>query len=133
VKVRIIPTIPKVAIPAPIERPEILKPQGVTVTAETAAYYAEACEAFRSVGQEDSYDLDEVQLQYPGLTRSNSCEWSIYGLTVQGQLTFESQLNVLANYADNLRARIVYLESIIADIQAAATKQQEAVEDIGKD
>lgn len=104
-------------------------PPVVVITATEAAYYAEACIAFKSIGEEDAHDLDEVTFLYPGLTEASACDWAIYGFTVQGWLNFESELNRIANYNDKLRFQIEYLKKIIKGIEDIIAEDEGKIKD----
>ncbi len=126
-KIKTIPVIPKVTIPAPIAKPTISIPPVITLTPDDALYYQKACDDYGMIGQEDGYTLSEINNLYPGLDRSAACNWAIYGFTVQGWLTFESQLNRLGVYTEQLRNRISYLESMIKELEQNAKVQQDAI------
>ena len=49
-------------------------PQPIVLTAEEVAYYKEVCD-----GWESGEDMSET-----GLSRSDACDWAVYGLTVNG-------------------------------------------------
>lgn len=126
VKVKTVPLLPKVTLPAPIPQPSITMPEVITLTAQDASYYRYVCDEFKDAGRDDAYTLDEVYERYPGMTQESACNWAIYGYTVQGQFMLESQLIKLGLYTEQLRNRIQYLEGVIKELENAGNLQQQA-------
>lgn len=54
---------------------------------------------------------------YKGLTQDDACNFNIYGFTLQGWLSFESEMTKIAGYVENLRNHISYLENVIKERQ----------------
>ncbi len=101
-------------------------PEVITLTAQDASYYRYVCDEFKDAGRDDAYTLDEVYERYPGMTQESTCNWAIYGYTVQGQFMLESQLIKLGLYTEQLRNRIQYLEGVIKELENAGNLQQQA-------
>jgi hypothetical protein len=133
VKVYTVPVVSKPIIPAAIAGPPLRLPEVVVVTTTEALYYNDACLAFKSIGFEGEDDLQGVLEQYPGLTQSAACEWAIYGFTVQGWLSLESQINEIGAYTRSLRARIAVLEGMLNDQYDSSKAQKETFERINED
>lgn len=121
-----IPVIPRTKLPAPILSPNLDVPTPLVITALETDYYAEACEAH----SDGSYSEDELVAMFPDLTRSNACDWAIYGFTVQGWFNVEAKLALAGSYSQQLRDRIIFLEGIIKDYEAISDKQEEVLREI---
>lgn len=74
------------------------------VTADTAAYFLEACEAWRAVGEVDAWTARDVEARYPGLSENDACNWAIFGMTAESEIAFEKDLAAAAHYTEALRA-----------------------------
>lgn len=75
-------------------------PPVLTLTADTAAYYAEACDGL----SEETADSE----LYPGLSRGDACDWAVIGFTVQGWLTFKEQLLMQRAYIELLNTNLAF-------------------------
>lgn len=106
------PTIPPEPTP-----PELASQLGpvIVITAQDAAYYAEACEAWGEREEDGSptYSDEEMATLYPSLSRSAACDWAIYGYTVQDNLNLENIFILQADYAERMRAYTEYLRETI--------------------
>jgi hypothetical protein len=131
VKVYTVPVVSKPIIPAAIAGPLLRLPEVVVVTTAEALYFNDACLAFKAIGSED--DRLGVLDDYPGLTQSAACEWAIYGFTVQGWLSLESQINEIGAYTRSLRARIALLEGMLNDQYDSSKAQKETFERINEE
>ena len=127
VKVKTLPIIPKVTLPAPVPKPQVTMPEVITLTAQDALFYKQVCDEFTDAGQEDAYTLEEIYERYPGMSRESACNWAVYGYTVQGQLMLESQLIKLGLYTEQLRGRISYLEGVIRELEKATDLQRQTI------
>ena len=87
------------------------------MTREEALFYAGACDDFNPSDSDDAYSGDELHIKYPGLSKSNACDWAIYGFTVQDWLTVESQMTGIASYVEQLRSQISFLVNLIGERQ----------------
>lgn len=114
------PTIPHLP-QAPDLASQLPKP--IVVTAEEVNYFAAVCDAWAS----GEYTNEDMQEKYPGMSRSASCDWAIYGYTVQGQLNIESIQIQQTVYADSLRAYIDALLSIITSQVEVSQKTEDAI------
>jgi hypothetical protein len=128
VQIYTIPVLPKIKLPAPIVSPNLQLPTPLVITPKETSYYAEACEAHSS----GFYSEDELSVLYPDLSQANSCDWAIYGFTVQGWFNVESKLALAGSYSQQLRDRITFLEGVIKDYESVSNKQQQAINKIGK-
>jgi hypothetical protein len=110
-----LPTIPPVAV----------------TTLENAKIYVEACEAWRTVGQEGMNTAEDVVLVYgPALTEEVTCSWALYGWPAESQLMFEKDLNRWAGYTDKLRIDIQGLkEQLLNRYQAIQDFNKERIDD----
>jgi hypothetical protein len=133
VKVYTVPVVSKPIIPAAIAGPPLKLPEVVVVTTADAHNYIDACLAFKAVGKPDQDTLKEVEEEYPGLSQSSACNWAIYGFTVQGWLSLESQINEIGAYTRSLRARVAVLEGMLNDQYDSAQAQKETFERIHDD
>lgn len=78
---------------------KVLKaPDPIVITLKDFEFYYQACEDYKSVGEEDAYTLEEVQNLYVGLTQDDACSFAIYGFPVQIWLNFEAQLTEAAGH-----------------------------------
>lgn len=116
-----IPALPPLVQLTPPSAPTATMPPVLVTTAEEVSYWTEACDAF----SDGEYDEEELSEQYPGLTRSSSCDWAIYGFTVQGWLNFESYMAQLASYVEQLRAHINYQEKMMEERQRIVNERDE--------
>lgn len=71
------------------------------MTRQEAQYYSEACIAF-------SEDLEGAAIDYQGLTLESSCNWAVYGFTVQGWFNTEQNLILISNYVQKLEYQIEF-------------------------
>lgn len=67
----------------------------MVITAKDAQYYQEACEAF-------SEAPEEAKEVYVGLSYQSSCNWAIYGFSVDGWLNLQQDLILIDNYVERL-------------------------------
>lgn len=126
VSIHAIPTLPSIIIPKPVPTHDLSLPTPITITAEEALYYRDACGAFNS----GEYTDDELREEFYGLTQSSSCDWSITGFTVQDWFNVESKLALTGTYTQQLRDRIVIIEGIIKTLEDAGKRQVEAIKKI---
>lgn len=103
------------------------------MTAKDVQYYNDVCAEYKSAGQPDQYTEAEVLKRSKGLTRSASCDWAVYGFTVQGWLTLESQISEISTYTRSLRARIEVLEGMLQDQYEGSLLQRKALEKINEE
>lgn len=61
-----------------------------------------ACDEYRSVGEEDSYTLEEVQSHWP-YSETDACSFVVMGFPVQIWLNFEQELNRAAEHTNTWR------------------------------
>lgn len=111
VKVVEVPVIPKPALPAEPAAPSLASPTVIVITSEDAEYYSEVCDRYQA-GDSNEQDIAAET----GLTRGASCDWAIYGHTVQDEITFEDTLNQMADYAERLRAYARFLRQTIVNL-----------------
>ena len=123
------PSIP--ADPVPPKLNDQLGP-AIVITAKDARYFAEACDAWEDKDSDGkpNYSKDEMAKNYPGLSRSDACDWAIYGQTVQGNLNLENIFILQATYAEQMRAHVQYLRETIdrmyqlsEEVRKEATKE----------
>ncbi len=95
----------------------------MVVTPNEAKDWSEACAAFKSIGEEDANSLDDVKAEYVGLTEDSACNWAIYGLVVQDELTLELYFGELAKYIKDLRAQNEFLRDMMDDRQKVMDEQ----------
>lgn len=88
------------------------------MTAEDALYLSDACIALSEASNDE-------EVGYIGLDRDSACEWSIYGLTVQGWLNLQQDLILIENYVETLRNQRDFYETQLI-------KQYEAVNNVDK-
>ena len=95
----------------------------MVVTPNEAGYWAEACTAFKSAGEAGFDTLDDVKAEYVGFTEDSACNWAIYGLVVQDELTLELYFAELAKYIKDLRAQNQFLKDMMNDRQKVMDEQ----------
>jgi hypothetical protein len=95
----------------------------MVVTPNEAGDWAQACTAFKSAGEEGFDTLEDVQAEYVGLTEDSACNWAIYGLVVQDELTLELYFGELAKYIQDLRAQNLFLRDMMNDRQKVMDEQ----------
>jgi len=120
-----VPRVPPPDIPILPSPPPPLQRHLQVLTLENVTYFAEACDAWKSVGQEGFDTADEVAADYPGLTQEDACGWAIYGRTVGDELAFEQDLERAAGYADELRSVIASLTRQLKSLHEALEKWAE--------
>ena len=118
------PSIP--AEPTPPKLDDQLGP-AVVITAKDVSYFAEACDAWEEKTEDGkaAYTAEEMQNKFPGLSRSASCDWAIYGQTVQGNLNLENIFIQQATYAEQMRAHVKFLRETIEHMYQTSEKVRE--------
>lgn len=103
------------------------------MTADTAAYFAEACEAWRMIGEEDSLTEAEVRERFSGLERYDACHWALFGLTAEDEIAFEKDLAAAAHHLRALqiwgRALKDQLETLYAALERWADADRQSAKD----
>lgn len=92
------PTIHEVPTIKLIEKPE---PQ-VTILSEMK-YYVEACEAWKVVGEEGRETIEDMAIEYTGLTKQDACGFALYGLPTQKWLNLELDIGTTTAGIEQLR------------------------------
>jgi hypothetical protein len=98
-------------------------PVSIVTTATEVAYWDEVCDAWSG----NEYTIEEMQEDYPGLSRGAACEWAVYGHTVQGHLNLESIFVKQATYAEQMRGYAETLIQIINSQYDLSQNTQEAI------
>ena len=122
-----IPVLPKPVIPTEPRAPVLVEqlPPSIVTTAEEVSYWDEACESW----QGGEYTDAEMAEEYPGLSMAASCEWAIYGHSVQGHLNLESIFVRQATYAEQMRGYVQTLIQIIESQYDLSQNTQDAIKE----
>ena len=102
----------------------------MVVTQTDALFWATACSDFKDVGKPDADSLEEVKANYPGFTQDSACNWAVYGLVVQDELTLELYFGELAKYIQDLRAQNLFLREMVDARQEMMDKQLKKIQGV---
>ena len=93
--------------PAPLIQPGAINSFTITVTQKTASDWAEICEDWLDLHE------DDFVIEYPGVTGEDFCKWSITGFAPQGMISFQNYLDRVLFYIEQLEARSLGLEKML--------------------
>ena len=126
-QIRTIPVLAQPVIPVKPSPPNLASqlPITIEISAEDAAYFLEACEAWKS----GEYTDIDMATDFPGLSRANACDWIIVGNTVQDSITLEDMWNQAIIYMLQLKVHADMLEKTIQNMYEVSQQTQEALND----
>jgi len=122
-----IPVMPQPVIPKEPPAPNLADqfPDVLVITKKDVDFYNDACDAWES----EDYSTEQMKKDYPGMSRAASCDWAIYGQTIQGQFNLESIFVQQATYAAQLRSHIQVLTEIIESQWSLSVDTQKAMQE----